>query len=110
MLKKEARGSDNSDFGEVQEVGKNYVMMERGVLNKERIYLPKYVVEGFDGHTLWFNTKEGDLLEFRRDSPPLYDDYAKYRKEGVLENIEVKLPLIETRTDLEKKGIPAEKV
>jgi hypothetical protein len=49
------------------------------------------MVDGFDGHTLWFNTKEGVLLEFGRDALPLHDDYTKYWKEAVRVNIEGKL-------------------
>lgn len=56
VVGKEARGArDDGDFGEMQEAGRHYVVTQRGILEKEKFYIPKYLVYGFDGHTLWFN-------------------------------------------------------
>ncbi len=42
VLKKEARGAiDDSDFGEVQEVGQQYVLTQKGLVNKEKFYHSK---------------------------------------------------------------------
>jgi hypothetical protein len=35
VTKKEARGSNDEDLGEVQEVGQNYVLVQKGMINKE---------------------------------------------------------------------------
>lgn len=40
------------DLGEVQEVGHHYVMTQKGIVNREKFYIPKYMVEGYDGDTL----------------------------------------------------------
>jgi hypothetical protein len=62
VIKKEARGAnDDSDFGEVQEVGQHYILIQKGLVNKEKFYVPKYLVQGYDGDTLWFNASEKDL-------------------------------------------------
>jgi hypothetical protein len=62
VVKKEARGAvDISDFGEVQETGPNYVLTQKGVFNKEKFHIPKYLVQGFDGSILWFNASKGEL-------------------------------------------------
>ena len=45
VIKKEARGSGDEDLGEVQEVGSNYVLVQKGLLNKEKFYIPKDKVE-----------------------------------------------------------------
>ena len=38
VIKKEARGAvDDSDFGEVQELGQNYVLTQKGTLSKQKI-------------------------------------------------------------------------
>ena len=80
VIKKEARGAvDDSDFGEVQELGQNYVLTQKGTLSKKKYYLPKYLVQGFDGDTLWFNASESDLEGGKRDSPPDYNDYNRYK-------------------------------
>jgi hypothetical protein len=41
VMKKEARGLNDADLGEVQEVHETTVVTERGSISKERFYLPK---------------------------------------------------------------------
>ena len=71
---KEARGVEKKvDLGEVQGVGRNYVITKKGIANKETFYIPKYLAQGFDGKRLFFNVTEGQKAEFMRDSPPTYE-------------------------------------
>jgi uncharacterized protein (TIGR02271 family) len=110
VIKKEARGAyDDSDFGEVQEVGQNYVMTQRGIVNKDKFYIPKYLVQGYDGSTLWFNASASDMETFRRESPPAYEEYRKsYRTEEVPLDIETRIPLISERLDVKKRVLTDE--
>jgi uncharacterized protein (TIGR02271 family) len=104
VIKKEARGAtDDSDFGEVQEVGQHYVLTQRGVVNKEKFYIPKYLVQGYDGDTLWFNATEDQLGGFQMDSAPSYDDYSRYRTSEVRQDIETRIPVIEERLSVTKR-------
>ena len=41
-VKKEARGRNNEDLGEVQDIQGNYVIVQRGIINKEKFYIPKH--------------------------------------------------------------------
>jgi hypothetical protein len=41
VIKKEARGINDEDLGEVQDIQGNYVLVKRGIINKEQFYLPK---------------------------------------------------------------------
>lgn len=67
VVKKEARGIDNADFGEVQEIVLHYVLTEKGIINKETFYLPTELVEEFDGDRLRFNVSESEANEkFKR--------------------------------------------
>ena len=71
VIKKEARGSNDEDLGEVQEVGENYVLVQRGLINKDKFYIPKDMVESYDGEILRFSISEEDAKSrFLRDSPP----------------------------------------
>jgi hypothetical protein len=54
VIKKEARGIDDADFGEVQLTIGDTVITEKGVTDKKRFYLPKSLADKFDGHKLWF--------------------------------------------------------
>ena len=36
------------------------VITEKGIADKDRFYLPKSLVDRFDGHTLWFKITEDE--------------------------------------------------
>ena len=59
VIKKEARGINDADLGEVQEVRQDNVITKSGVVDKEVYSIPKNLVEKYEGHNLWFRvTKE----------------------------------------------------
>jgi hypothetical protein len=60
VVKKEARGTNDADFGEVQLTIGDTVITEKGIADKDRFYLPKSLIDKFDGHTLWFNITEDE--------------------------------------------------
>ena len=105
VLKKEARGvSEDIDLGEVQEVENNYVVTQKGLLNKQKYYIPKYLAEGYDGDTLYFNVTEAQFGEFARDFPPTYDEYSqKYKTADMAADIETRIPVIEERLEVKKR-------
>ncbi|HKU49856.1 MAG TPA: YsnF/AvaK domain-containing protein [Nitrososphaera sp.] len=104
VIKKEARGaSDDSDFGEVQEIGQQYVLTQKGLVNKEKFYIPKYLVQGYDGHTLWFNASEDELDNFQMDAAPTSDQYDRYRTAEMPQDIETRIPVIEERLNVSKR-------
>ena len=71
VIKKEARGSGDEDLGEVQEVGPNYVLVKRGLVNKEKFYIPKDQVESYDGDTLRFRISEEEVKsKYMGEYPP----------------------------------------
>jgi uncharacterized protein (TIGR02271 family) len=71
VIKKEARGSNDEDLGEVQEVGENYVLVQRGMINKDKFYIPRDMVESYDGDVLRFSISEEDAKSrFLGDYPP----------------------------------------
>ena len=49
VIDKKARGIDDYDLGEVQEVQDNVVVTQKGVLDKDNFYLTKRLVDRFDG-------------------------------------------------------------
>jgi hypothetical protein len=67
VLKKEARGYNEIDLGEVQYVDKESITTQRGTLAKERFYIPKKFVQRFDGDTLWFTLTSEDLNLYKID-------------------------------------------
>ena len=109
IIKKEARGAvDDSDFGEVQEAGQQYVLTQKGMVSKQKYYIPKYLVQGFDGDTLWFNASENDLQGWKRDSPPDNNEYSNYKTQETPSDVETRIPLIEERLNVSKSTSTSE--
>jgi hypothetical protein len=89
IIKKEARGYEKGDdLGEVQDIGKEFVVTERGRVVKHKFYLPKHLVTGYDGHTLWFNITEEDAEDnFKKDRPPKEGEYSRYQSASSTEQL-----------------------
>ena len=87
IIKKEARGYvKGDDLGEVQEIGQDFVVTERGRVKKNKFYLPKPLVAGYDGEVLWFNITEQEAEDnFKKDEPPPTGEYSRYESASVTE-------------------------
>jgi uncharacterized protein (TIGR02271 family) len=109
VIKKEARGNDDEDFGEVQDVQDNYVLVQKGIINKEKFYIPKDKAESYDGDVLRFRFSKEELSQYQNepsssttsgaDEGVSYDDSAEER-----ETDEESIPLTEERLDVSKKS------
>lgn len=123
IIKKEARGYEKGDdLGEVQEIGQEFVVTERGRIKKNKFYLPKQLVSGYDGEVLWFNITEEEAEDsFKKDRPPEKGEYSRYKSASVTEqpdtqtydtgpgssrDLEKYIPLIEKRK-IDKVGTDA---
>jgi hypothetical protein len=73
VIKKEARGINDEDLGEVKEVKSNYVLVQRGIVDKEKFYIPKDQAESYDGNVLKFRLLEIDLSKYH-DEPSIQED------------------------------------
>ncbi len=67
ILKKEARGADDEDFGEVHEVGSDFIVTQKGALHKHKYYLPKNLAVKFDGHKLWFKITKDEVDRYKKE-------------------------------------------
>jgi uncharacterized protein (TIGR02271 family) len=104
VIKKEARGRDGEDLGEVQEVGQGYVLVQKGLVKKDKFYIPKTLVQGYDGHTLWFTcTEEEAKASFVRETAPTVAEYARYKRKADIDpEIETRIPVIKERANVHK--------
>src|SRR5919107_999886 len=66
VIKKEARGLDDADLGEVQEVNNDYVITQKGVVSKDKYYLPRNLVIRYDGDKLWFNVAKDETDTYKK--------------------------------------------
>jgi len=103
VIKKEVRGNNDEDLGEVQEIGDTYVLTQKGMLQKVKFYIPKYLVEGYDRNVLRFRVSEEEAKNsFVRDSPPFRNEYYKYKNTNTPRDIETRIPVIEERLNVSK--------
>jgi uncharacterized protein (TIGR02271 family) len=104
VIKKEARGSNDDDLGEVQEVGQTYVVTQKGTIKKEKFYIPKYLAEGYDGDVLRFKLTEAEAKnKFVRDTPPSVQEYSRYKTPDIPKDIETRIPVMGERLDVSKR-------
>jgi uncharacterized protein (TIGR02271 family) len=113
VIKKEARGRNDADLGEVLEIRDDIIVTERGTLNKEKFYLPKSIPHGFNGHTLLFDITE-EVAKDRFSDESILTQEAKIqltqpqaapgaklelsKKETIQEASLIKEPIRETKT------------
>ncbi len=61
MIKKEARGLNDDDLGEVQQILPNDIITTVGMVDKESYCIPKGFVDRFDGYKLWFKISKDEV-------------------------------------------------
>ena len=109
-IKKEARGSNDEDLGEVQDVADGYVLVQRGMINKEKFYIPQDQAESYDGSVLRFNLSEEEIVnKYAGDSAPTssqeqYSTTTDLENEGTQQHVEEEetIPLTEEKLDISK--------
>jgi hypothetical protein len=68
IIKKEARGlGDDTDFGEVQEILGEHIITQKGTVDIERYYIPRNLIERFDGNTVYFKITKDEAKLYKRD-------------------------------------------
>lgn len=104
VIKKEASGINDEDLGEVKEVGDTYVLVQKGVINKEKYYVPQNEVESYDGNILRFKLSEEEIKsKYLGDSPPLTRNTE--RDDGEEESESTRVSLVEERLNISKRDV-----
>jgi uncharacterized protein (TIGR02271 family) len=110
IIKKQARGNDDIDLGEVKAVGQQYIMTQKGVINRETFYFPKYLVKAYEGDVLTLNVSQDQLERFTKEEPPVREDYTKYRKEGMPAGVEAGIPVVGEKLQVSKTTVTEEAI
>src|SRR6187200_3281851 len=105
VIKKEARGNNDEDLGEVQDIEGNYVLVQKGLINKEKFYIPKDQAESYDGDVLSFRISEQELSQFQHEPPSIWDSNNSQETTTLEKDIneEEHIPLTEERLDVSKE-------
>jgi len=108
LTDKEAKTLDQFELGKVKQVADEYVYTEKGLIQKEKFFIPKRFADRFDGKTLWFSiTKMQAEGEFKREMPPGPGEFAnRYttREKKVTERTIETLPSGETRETVQERS------
>ena len=109
VIKKEARGSNDEDLGEVQDVTDGYVLVQKGMISKKRFYIPQDKAESYDGSVLRFSLSEEEIVnKYAGDSPPnsSQEQYSTtdLENDGTQQQAEDEqtIPLTEEKLDISK--------
>ena len=66
IIKKEARGlGEDADFGEVQEVGVKFIVTQKGILDKDKYYIPKNLVDRFEDGIVYFSVTNEEAKQYK---------------------------------------------
>ena len=111
VIKKEARGKNDEDLGEVREVEDTYVVVQKGLINKEKFYIPQSEVESYDGDILRFRLSEDDVRsKYQSDTPPHLssidnniNNIESEPKQEDSESESTRVPLIEEKLSVSKR-------
>ena len=119
-LKKEARGIDDADFGEIQSVDPEYVITQKGIIDKEIFSFPTNLVQEYDGNRVLFKVTEEEARNSYMQSQNM-DDYSRGTEtetttngeslSNITENEENEvIPLKSEELDVNKRVVVDEKV
>ena len=118
IIKKEARGIDDADFGEIQSVDPEYVITQKGIIDKEIFSFPTNLVQDYDGNRVLFKVTEEEARNSYMQSQNK-DDYGRGIEteittngeslSNITENEEV-IPLKSEELDINKRVVEDEKV
>ena len=104
VIKKEARGSNDEDFGEVQDVSNGYVFVQKGIINKEKFFIPQEKVESYDGDILRFSISSEEATRmYQGDTFPEFSPNVDNQTLNSAENDEVTVPITEERLEVNKR-------
>jgi uncharacterized protein (TIGR02271 family) len=100
VIKKEARGIDDYNLGEVRQVTSEYVITHKGILNTKWFQIPKHLAQEIDGNQLVLKVTEKEAKDlYIKDESPLEDDQ---------QDSETTMSLVEERLEPRTKQIMEE--
>jgi len=106
VIKKEARGSsDDIDLGEVQDVKDEYIITQRGLMDKEQFYVPKSKVEDFDGSVLRFAISDEEEVLSYLSNEQKFEGYPSFKSSDMSKEVQSTIPLVSEHLDVSKKTL-----
>ena len=75
---KKVKASDGQELGEIKEISQNYLLVEKGLVSKDKVWVPKYVADAYDGKTLWLLVSSDEAAKgYSFEEQPAREQYAR---------------------------------
>ena len=78
--------------------------VQKGIINKEKFYIPKDQAESYDGDVLRFKISQEDLNQYQHEPPSIWDsDSIQETTTDERDTDEERIPLTEEKLDVSKR-------
>jgi len=74
---KKVKTNDGQDLGEIKKISQNYVQVEKGIVNKDKTWIPKYVADAYDGKVLWLLVSSDVTKAYAYGEEPQAQQYTR---------------------------------
>jgi hypothetical protein len=85
VINQDTRSMDDADLGKVKGLYELFVVIEKGTINKEKLYIPKSLIEKYSTGVLYLRITEQEAKDtYTRESPPTEEEIKQI--ETITEN------------------------
>jgi hypothetical protein len=85
IIDQDTRSIDDADLGKVKGLYEPFIVIEKGTINKEKLYIPKSLIEKHSANVLYLSITEQEAKDtYARESPPTEDEIKQI--ETITEN------------------------
>src|SRR5918992_1167943 len=80
VIKKEVRGINGADLGEIQQVDENFILSQKGTIGKEKFYIPKSLAAYYDDNILHVSITEEEAKNmYMQGSSPIVEEEERIK-------------------------------
>ena len=73
---KKVKSIDGENLGKIEKISQNHLMIEEGMFKKKRFWIPKFLVDVYDGKDLWLDIKKEEVTQrYYYDEEPASSEY-----------------------------------
>ena len=66
IIKKEARGIDNTDLGKIKEITSDCIITQKNTINNDKFSIPKNLLERFHEDNILFQVTEEETETYKK--------------------------------------------
>ena len=75
IINHDTKSIDDADLGKVKGLYEPFIVIERGTIDKEKLYIPKSLIKKYSANVLYLSITEQEAKDtYIRESPPTEDE------------------------------------